>query len=121
MLRDRLNKIVSALPDSASVTVPVADLREWLEHDGDGDPNLVFDLTVDDIAHQLGRTPACVRAWCRAGRVPGAYRLNGREWRIPRAGLTAYIERARDGQGSDGRNEARRQGGADLGAWRSER
>lgn len=118
MLRDRLQSIVTALPDGASVTVPVADLREWLEHDGDKDLDIVVDLTVDDVAQQLGRTPACVRGWCRAGLVPGAYRFNSREWRIPRAGLTAYIEKARDGQGSNGRSRPRRQRGADLGAWR---
>ena len=130
-LRDRLESIVGALPDSASVTVPVGDLREWLECDGGaGGPDIMTDFTVDDVAELLGRTPACVRGWCRAHRVPGAFRLNGREWRIPKAGLRAYLERARDGQGyedactgtppPDSTAPGRQGSAADLGAWRQE-
>ena len=119
---DRIRQIVAAVPNGASVTLPVAELRGWIEEDGeelthDGQA-LVVDLTVEDIAQQFDRTPACVRGWCRAGRLPGAYRLNGREWRIPRAALAAYIEAEKSGQ-SNGR-AAVLSGAVDLGAWRRE-
>ena len=110
--------MLRALPDEA--LVPVSWVRELVGGqngaDSDGDPGIVADLTVGDVGQQFGRTPACVRAWCRAGRVPGAYRLNGREWRIPRGGLRAFLAGERNGQGSKG---PRREGVAvDLGAWR---
>lgn len=118
-LADRLRRIVSAMPAGASVTLPVSELRGWIEEDGqpfDDSQEIVIDLTVEQIAEQFDRTPACVRGWCRAGRLPGAYRLNRREWRIPRAALAAYLEAERDRPTAS--SSPRRAGGSDLGAWR---
>lgn len=49
----------------------------------------VRDLTVEDVAGLLDRAPSTVRGWCAAGRLAGAYRCAGREWRIPTAALDA--------------------------------
>ena len=63
-LEDRLRQIVTALPDQASVTLPVFLVKEWLEIDGD-DP--LADLTVAAVAEQLGRSPGTIRDWIRRG------------------------------------------------------
>lgn len=39
-LEDRLRQIVTALPDEASVTLPVGVVKEWLDTEGD-DPDEV--------------------------------------------------------------------------------
>ena len=122
-LRDRLRLLLEAVPPGGSVMLPRDAVAEWLEddegvspHDG---PGLVADYTCEQIAAQLGRTAACVRAWCRAGHLAGAYRLNGREWRIPPAGLRAYLDAERNGRR---KMHTRRRGGAvDLASWRDER
>lgn len=97
-LHERLRSIVGALPDTASVTVPVADLREWLEADPqEEEGSFVADLTCDEVAEELSRTPACIRGWCRSGKLPGAYRMHGnREWRIPTGSLRAFIADQRE-------------------------
>jgi hypothetical protein len=117
-LRDRLRSIVSAMPDGASVTLPVAELRAWLVEDPRDRDNtdLVVDFTVEDIAGRFKRTPACVRGWCRVGKLPGAYRMNGsKEWRVPRAGVESFLEGQRTGVVS---SPPRPDGTVDLGAWR---
>lgn len=57
-----------------------------------------------------GRKPSTVRGWCEAGKLPGAYRLRGREWRIPPAALAA-IQQAEHEPVTSG-------GPVDLGGWR---
>ena len=86
---DELTKLLSDLPDEAMV--PVRWLRSQLQrpaiaHDGVGD------LSCADVAQALKRTPGCIRGWCQRGEIQGAYRLNGREWRIPRASLRTYLD-----------------------------
>ncbi len=51
-IEDRLLQIMNALPEQASVTLPVALVKEWLEMEAD-DP--LADLTVADVALQLVR------------------------------------------------------------------
>ena len=51
-IEDRLLQIMNALPEQASVTLPVALVEEWLEMEAD-DP--LADLTVADVALQLVR------------------------------------------------------------------
>lgn len=126
-LADRLRLLLEAVPPGGAVTLPRAAVAEWLEEDGQELPHdaqrPIADLTAEEIAQQFDRTPACVRGWCRAGRMPGAYRLNGREWRIPRATLAAYLEAERSGANrtSPSSNPPTLPSGAvDLGAWRRE-
>ncbi len=56
-IEDRLRRIVTALPEQASVTMPVVVVKEWLEIEAD-DP--LADLTAADVALQLGRSPGTV-------------------------------------------------------------
>lgn len=80
-----------ALPREALVPAGwVLDLlgREAVA-DSDG-PDL--GLTVQEVAQLTGRAPSTVRVWAGSGRLPGAYRLQGREWRIPRSALRALAE-----------------------------
>ena len=120
-LHERVRSIVEALPDSGTVSLPVSELRAWLEEDGAGSPHytdgtVVTDLTVEDIGKELGRTAACVRGWCRSKKLAGAYRLNGREWRIPRAAFQSFL--AAQATGTSEHRPTRTAKGVDLGAWR---
>ncbi len=63
-IEDRLRQIVTALPEQASVTLPVVVVKEWLDLEVD-DP--LADLTVADVALQLGRSRGTVRNWIRVG------------------------------------------------------
>ena len=100
-LEDRLRRIVTALPEQASVTLPVRVVKEWLEVDAE-DP--LADLTAADVALQLGRSPGTVRDWIRRGELE-AYRL-GKEYRVTRAALTTFCQRQRNGPRTSDRSEA---------------
>jgi hypothetical protein len=106
-LRGRLRAIVDPLPAGAAVTLPADILRTWLDEEASG-PDAV-DLTAVDVGALLRRAPSTIRTWCAAGRLPGAYRCRGREWRIPRAALRAL---RRDRELVDP------EAPVDLGAWR---
>lgn len=78
---------LASLPDEA--LVPVGWIREQLrkvpaEADDDG-PG----LTVEAYADLCGRARSTVRNWCASGRIPGAFKLAGKEWRVPRAALAS--------------------------------
>jgi hypothetical protein len=78
------------------------------------------ELTVGDLCDRYARKGSAVRAWLEAGRFPGAYKLNGRDWRIPLVALAAVRGGAarRAGQGGAGETKGP---GANLGAWRGVR
>jgi hypothetical protein len=95
-LLERLQQLADALPPGASVTLP----REWLlEELGAGqaaDPGVVaVDYTVADLAQLFGKQPSTARSWLEAGLFPGAYKLRGRSWRVPRAAMLAFQQRER--------------------------
>jgi excisionase family DNA binding protein len=106
-LAARLRQALAPIPDGS--TVPVSWVRGLLDEHSDTDATV--DLTVTDVATMLGRAPSTCRTWCAAGRFPGAYRLQGREWRIPRSALRAL----RDAPEEPPR---RQDGTVDLGSWR---
>ncbi len=112
-LEDRLRLIVTALPEQASVTLPVVVVKEWLENEAD-DP--LADLTVADVAEQLGRAPGTVRDWIRRRELE-AYQL-GKEYRVTRPALTMFCQRQRNGPRTSDRSEAAPRTRSDLGAWR---
>ncbi len=112
-LEDRLRRIVTALPEEASVTLPVLLVKEWLEMEAD-DP--LADLTVADVARQLRRSPGTVRDWIRRGDLE-AYQL-GKEYRITRPVLTTFCQRQRNGPRTSGRSEGASSRRSNLGAWR---
>lgn len=69
--------------------------RDWiagiLEETGESRD---VDLTVAEAGSILGRAPSTIRTWAGQGRLVGAYRLAGREWRIPRAALRSLRDAA---------------------------
>jgi excisionase family DNA binding protein len=77
---------VLALPDSA--LVPVGWIRPLLEAGSGCD----LGLTVAQVAEMTGRAGSTIRTWCAEGRLPGARRLRGREWRVPQVALTALLD-----------------------------
>jgi excisionase family DNA binding protein len=106
-LRDRLRRIVEALPNGAAVTLPRDELARWIDA---GDPEPLADLTVQEIAEIVGRRPSTVRGWCAAGELR-AYRFRGREWRIPATALREFQDREADPGDLDGDDD-------DLSGWR---
>jgi hypothetical protein len=91
--RDGLLRLAQALPDGTAVPVPRGWLLELLS--GAGAPAaptqaLEMDLTPEEVGAALQRSPVTIRAFCRANLFPGAYRLRGRQWRIPRTALSAF-------------------------------
>jgi len=121
-----LRTLAEALPAGAAVPVP----REWLlellgsASAAPAPPATSItpaDLTVAELATRFGRRPSTVRGWLDRKLIPGAYRFQRREWRVPAAAVAAFEAQQR----SDGvpatiaapRSAGRRP--VDLGAWRS--
>lgn len=123
----RLAALVQVAPDEA--TVPVRWLRELLAEQGSasggeaagsrrsaGEP--LVDLTVQQVAALFSRGDSTVRTWLSEGRFPSAYRLQGREWRIP-AGDVEQMQRAERERHRRGREQPATQSApTDLGEWR---
>lgn len=105
-----LRDAIAALPDDA--LVPVGWVREQLEAGSDA----LADLSVEQVASELSRSPSTVRGWCIDGRLR-AYKLNHREWRVPRDAVREYLDNQKN---SSGRQVTRTNGkAADLSAWRN--
>jgi Helix-turn-helix domain len=79
-------------------------------------PALV-DLTIRDLAHAFAKRPSTVRAWVERGDFPGAYKLNGKEWRVPVSAVEAFRDHQRHGKAPRGGAETEPR----LSAWRSVR
>jgi excisionase family DNA binding protein len=72
------------------------------------------DMTIPDVGRgETRRAPSTVRTWLASGALEG-YKLNGRDWRIPRGALRAYLDR----QAPTRRRARVLEGAGDLGAWR---
>lgn len=111
---DRFHQLVAALPsESSSVTFTRRDLTVMLEDEPDDPLNSGRDMTVPEVAEGTRRAPSTVRTWLASGALQG-YKLNGRDWRIRRSSLRAYL----DGQRRSGRRDPVLEGGGDLSAWR---
>jgi hypothetical protein len=48
------------------------------------------DLTPAEFGKIMRRSSVTVAQWCAGGAVPGAYKLQGRAWRIPRASVQRF-------------------------------
>jgi excisionase family DNA binding protein len=111
-LADRLRELAERLPLGGSLTLTRDGLLE-LAAASVGQMNQtpgLADLTAAELAAQLHRSPSTIRDWCERGRFEAAYKLNGRDWRIPQAAVEAFLSEQR-GNGPV----------AQLGAWRSVR
>lgn len=119
LTRGRLLALADALPDGASVTLDATALRRLAGIDREEDAGTgaaLVDLTADAVGAELGRSASTIRAWCASARIPGAYRLHGREWRIPRASLRRYLDTQAQGHAPKVKPEG--ESSVDLGRWR---
>jgi hypothetical protein len=72
------------------------------------------DLTPAQFGALLGRSASTARLWCEAGKVPGAWKLAGRSWRIPAASVDWF----RESHGAPAPGSTRPTAG-DLSDWQS--
>jgi hypothetical protein len=115
--RRALQVLASALPEGGAVPVP----REWLLEllCGAGpSPRMAdeADLTAVLVAARFGRHASTVRLWLERGMFPGAYKLRGRDWRVPPSSLAAFEERERDRKPTSQRRSCGKL--ANLADWR---
>ena len=114
LLLESLRAAVAAMPPGALVP------RDWLlEQLGEVStdapmpmapaPPTRVDLTIRGLAHLFGKQPSTVRAWVERGDFAGAYKLHGKEWRVPVSAVEAFQDRQRRRAKSEPR----------LSAWRS--
>ena len=116
-----LRGLAEALPRDSCVPVPCAWLLEILAGTSVAATAAASaDLTVAEVAVRFGRQGSTVRGWLERGLIGGAYRFQGREWRIPLASLTAFEADQRTGKTErpSGASATRRGRPVDLGAWR---
>ena len=111
-LADRLRELAERLPPGGSLTLTRDGLLDLAALDGGQDDQAAAgaDLTVAELAARFPRSASTVRDWCEHGRFEGAYKLNGRDWRIPVTALDLFLAEQR------GQRPA-----AQLGAWRAVR
>ena len=118
-LRKRLEAIVTNMPQGSAVTLPVDWLRQLLDAEGmsdvdDGSPGRPLQLR--EVAERYGRSPSTIRAWCAAGKLPGAFKMNGFDWWIPRSALRKFeADQQRDRKQEPALGRARE---PDLSSWR---
>src|SRR5438552_763978 len=111
---DSLRAALAAMPPGT--LVPRDWVLERLSEDIPGVPAAVtptpparVDLTIRDLAQLFGKQPSTIRAWVERGDFPGAYKLHGKEWRVPVSAVEAFQDRQRRRAKSEPR----------LSAWRS--
>ncbi len=117
-LHRRLSEVVHGLPDGSAVMLPVEAVHTWLADESAGTDGPLGDLTLTQVATATGRAVSTIRTWANSGKLPGAYKLNGRDWRIPSSALRAFLDAQANGAGAHPTLDDRE---ADLSAWRSER
>ena len=117
MTIDELLTLYHSMPPGSAINLPRDDIAKLLEEltPPDDEALEVSDLTLFDVADRVGRAPSTVRGWCSRGLLTGAYRLNGRDWRVPPAALDAFLEAQGTHQAPPGSL-----GATDLSAWRYE-
>ena len=111
---DGLLAAIDRLPDAA--TVPVGFVRTFLDPAHAPDDALQ-DLTLEQAAELFGRSVSTARTWCQSGKLRGAYRFEGREWRIPRASIRDFLAAQRNGAPTVQTTVPSRTT-VDLGAWK---
>ena len=119
MTLSNLRSWLSTLAD-AHALVPASEVLERLPAttaEGLGVDGLAA-LDVHAAGEVLGRSASTVRDYCRRELLPGAYRQQGREWRIPVASVKAFqVEEAKPKQANVA---AKRLVDDDLSSWRKE-
>ncbi len=102
----------------ATGLLSVSWLREQLTgRDGSDDEGLALsDLTVEQAATEIGRARSTIRTWCNSGELEGAYRLRGREWRVPRIAFMRFLQAQTNGKRATRGDRAR----SGMDSWRGE-
>ena len=116
MTLEELRELAARLPPGSSVTLPRGALLEAVGEPSRSQPSA--DLTVAQLAARFYRSPSTVRAWVEAGRFPDAYKLEGRDWRVPELSVTAFIAAQRHVPGQPSSISSHR---PTLGDWRNAR
>jgi excisionase family DNA binding protein len=109
-----IRRLIAVLPsEQSAVTFTRADLRAMVEGDTEAtNAPPTRDLTAEEVAEETGRAPSTVRGWLIAGQLRG-YKLNGRDWRVPRSALREYLDRQAEPEPEPSPAEV------DIGAWRT--
>ncbi len=109
MTLEDLRELAARLPAGSSITLPRDALLEAVGEQIRSQPSA--GLTVGEVAARFHRATSTVRAWVEAGRFIDAYKLEGRDWRIPESSVAAFIAAQRRGPELQ----------AGLGDWRAVR
>ncbi len=96
-LAKRLRELAEHLPAGGSLTITRDALLGLAAAESCGSEHAVAppDLTVAELGGRFHRSPSTIRDWCEHGRFEGAYKLNGRDWRIPQAAVDSFLARQR--------------------------
>lgn len=91
---ERLRKVAELLPVGTSITLTRETLLEALKAAADV-TTVPIDTTAAELAARFQRSTSTIRGWLEAGRFPGAYKLRGRDWRVPAEAIDAFREQER--------------------------
>ena len=96
-LAQRLRNLAERLPPGGSLTITREGLLGLATvQDGDADHAAAqAEFTVGELANRFHRSASTIRGWCEHARFEGAYKLNGRDWRIPQTALDAFLAQQR--------------------------
>ena len=86
------------------------------EEPGPASAGSTRDLTVLQVAEEVGRKPSTIRGWLIGGQLRG-YKLNHRDWRVTRSALREYL----DGQTGEATESSSEMQEVDITAWRKVR
>ena len=121
-LLERLRAMVAPMPPGSAVSLPVDWLRAELDAPEGPEPAAgaaLNDLTLTEAAALVKRSESTLRTWCSRGLIPEAYKLRGRDWRIPPAALRAMLDREGEPKPDLPRRTRAPKGGARLDSWRA--
>ena len=115
-LAERLRQLAAALPSEASsVTLTRRDILAMLEGAADAVSSRPGrDMTVEEVAEEVQRSPSTIRRWLIAGELRG-YKLQGRDWRVTRPALRDYLARQARPDDESPKDSPE----VDISAWRS--
>ena len=111
-LADRLRELAERLPPGGSLMLTREGLLDLAAMNGGQADHAAApaEFTVAELATRFHRSASTVRGWCERDRFDGAYKLNGRDWRIPKTAVDAFLAEQR------GESPV-----TQLGAWRAVR
>lgn len=94
---DRLRELAERLPLGGSLTLTRDGLLELAAGD-EGQPDqgtARAEFTAAELAARFHRSASTIRGWCEHGCFEGAYKLNGRDWRIPQTDVDEFLSKQR--------------------------